>query len=924
MWWRWKCKPLSWLWGMIPLALLGLMAIYSERSAIEKDLEQRSIEALQEKGMDWAQPTFRGRDGVIFGKALSADEKLIAMDTLRGVEGVRIVKDDSSFSRPVSPYLWSAEKKGRRLILSGYVPSLEMRDEIVREAKTRFPRLFVSSSMQIAPGEPERVDWKQALLFALEQIRNIKRGSVHIEDRRFTVKGDALNSKTYARLDNNIQDDLPAGVRLQENLVIPPVQDPFVWKAEKEEGRITLTGFVPNNKTKLRIRKMVQRKFPKLDVDDQTRLGSGEPSGWENMLRVALNELASLKRGEAKISNKKVYFKGLAPTKQIAEQVKERLSTILPGGFSAVEDLDWVKDNSRQRDRFTDEDSRANLDRRDSDRRSNDNDFGFDNRGNDTRSAMDDGLVVDKDPEVKTISPYSWSATLRGKTLIIGGYVLSEEMRDDVMRQARRYFPRFEIVDSMKIGAGGLGREKHMMVTHYAFQRLATLAYGTFSLRDDKVRLSGEARRNAFKPEDLDHSLLPPGVTLANARIRPAKVKNYGWEVRRKGNQIILSGYVPDKEMHQSVLEKAKSLYPSLDVVDKMKEASGQPDGLNWKEAIFFSLKQVDGLKNGRVGLMNRGYHLVGTAWSHEDQKKLELAKAYIPTGFNLEYQRIQLPTIKPYIWRIDFQAGRVTLSGNVPNEDTKQRLIVATEERFPGAAVIDQLEIAAGKPRGWKDNINAGIDAVSRLKRGSVTLIGRDMTVRGVASNDYVKKEVAQELRRSLSRSIRLVNKVRVEKVAVEDENTPDYDLYEKRKQDYMRVTEEELDSDKAVKASTCERYLNTLVSRTSIRFAPASAKLGKDSYKLLDRLAFVANRCEQAVIEIAGHTDSDGTKKFNHFLSFKRARSVADFLASRGISKDRLVAVGYGETRPIAPNNSRANKAKNRRIEFVVKERF
>ncbi len=919
MWWRWKCKPLSWLWGLIPLALLGFMAIYSERSSIESDLKVRGMQALRNAGMDWAEPSFTGRDGVIFGKALTPDEKIIALDALRDVYGVRIAKDDSSFLRAVSPYIWSAETEKRKLILKGYVTSSADRKDVMAQARDLFPRLTVVNNMQIAPGNPKRVDWKASILYSLQRMKDIKKGSVHLEDRSFTIKGDAIDSKSFVSLNESLDTTLPEGLRLQENLVNPPLKNPYVWRARKDEDKISLTGYVSSQAMRNKIADMIQRKFPNHTIDDNTSLASGEPKEWQKVLRLSLTQLSILDYGEAKIANKRIKLSGRAPSESLAKRVTNDMNTIFPKGYRTVNEVIWRKtsgdasfgsDNNRSRDTDRGRDQSRNqsgrnpFDTSERDRASNDYD------------APSAGA--------KVISPYLWSLTKKNDGIILGGYVSSEKMRDQMLQQAKHTFPDYQIIDNMVIGAGGLGEIKHMMVADYAFQRLATLAYGTLTLRNNKVRLSGEARENSFKPEDLSHSLLPRGVVLANARIRPAKISNYNWEVARNGNDIILSGYVRDKAMKNTILQKAKRSFPSLNVQDKMKAASGVPDGLDWLDAMTFCLKQLDGLKQGVVGLRNRGFHLVGTAWSFEDQKKLNLAKAYIPAGFNLDYLRIELPKITPYITRLDYQAQRVTLSGYAPNQKTKDNLIIYIEERFPGATVLDQVEIAGGANLGWADNIKAGIYAVSRLTRGSATLIDTDMAVRGVASNDFVKKEIGRELVRALGRDIGLENRVRVERDERSEGQQADFTNYNSRNKSYGEVTEAELNSSERVKASTCERYLNTLVNRTSINFSAASAKLQDNSYDVLKKLAFVANRCEEASIEIAGHTDSDGSKKFNHFLSLKRARSVAEFLVDRGVDKDRLVAVGYGETRPVVANNSAKNKAINRRIEFVVKDRF
>ena len=106
-------------------------------------------------------------------------------------------------------------------------------------------------------------------------------------------------------------------------------------------------------------------------------------------------------------------------------------------------------------------------------------------------------------------------------------------------------------------------------------------------------------------------------------------------------------------------------------------------------------------------------------------------------------------------------------------------------------------------------------------------------------------------------------------------------------------------------------------------LHFKRGKSGLDASGKAILDRLVSVVNECPQASLRIAGHTDAAGRAGQNLALSRRRARSVTSYLANKGIDAGRLEAVGYGETRPVAPNDSRANRAKNRRIEVVTTER-
>ncbi|MDO9524585.1 MAG: OmpA family protein, partial [Gemmobacter sp.] len=116
------------------------------------------------------------------------------------------------------------------------------------------------------------------------------------------------------------------------------------------------------------------------------------------------------------------------------------------------------------------------------------------------------------------------------------------------------------------------------------------------------------------------------------------------------------------------------------------------------------------------------------------------------------------------------------------------------------------------------------------------------------------------------------------------------------------------------------CKGRFEILSRSGNIFFASGSARLDQKSAPLLDSLADIISRCPGMRIEVGGHTDSDGSATQNQRLSQQRAQSVADYLRGKAIDAARLPVVGYGEDRPVVANDTAANKARNRRIEFRV----
>lgn len=110
-------------------------------------------------------------------------------------------------------------------------------------------------------------------------------------------------------------------------------------------------------------------------------------------------------------------------------------------------------------------------------------------------------------------------------------------------------------------------------------------------------------------------------------------------------------------------------------------------------------------------------------------------------------------------------------------------------------------------------------------------------------------------------------------------------------------------------------------IVVMKGIHFEYNSAKLTKDSFPVLDQHAAKMQETPDMQVEVAGHTDYNNTYAYNQRLSEARAKAVMDYLVSKGISPDRIYAMGFGETQPIADNTTEEGQALNRRVEFRVR---
>jgi OOP family OmpA-OmpF porin len=106
-------------------------------------------------------------------------------------------------------------------------------------------------------------------------------------------------------------------------------------------------------------------------------------------------------------------------------------------------------------------------------------------------------------------------------------------------------------------------------------------------------------------------------------------------------------------------------------------------------------------------------------------------------------------------------------------------------------------------------------------------------------------------------------------------------------------------------------------------VQFEYNSANILEVSHSLLNEVADVIKKTPRIKkIQVEGHASSDGADDYNMKLSDKRAKAVRAYLITQGVNKDKLVAKGFGETKPIADNETEAGRETNRRVEFNIIE--
>lgn len=137
-----------------------------------------------------------------------------------------------------------------------------------------------------------------------------------------------------------------------------------------------------------------------------------------------------------------------------------------------------------------------------------------------------------------------------------------------------------------------------------------------------------------------------------------------------------------------------------------------------------------------------------------------------------------------------------------------------------------------------------------------------------------------------------------------------------------YMDTQEAKLRKQLRGSGVSIEREGNNinLIMPGNITFSSGSANIDRSFLSVLDSVVLVLKEFDKTLIVVAGHTDSTGSDALNQRLSEDRAQSVSTYLNTAGVITDRIEVIGFGETQPVASNDTPAGKELNRRVEITL----
>lgn len=847
----------------------------------------------------------------------------------------------------VKPFTFAAEKSAAGITLTGHVPNAAARNALLAAAAA--PGAPVTDRLRIADGAP--ANFAAAGSYGLGELAKLSEGQLSISDLTLSLSGRASDSPKFGEVQARLA-ALPTGVTLGRNDVLPPLARPFLFEAEKTPAGTVLSGHVPSDAARAEL-VAVAGAAGSL-VADRLQIADGAPPAYLQQGRFGLGELAKLSEGRLSISDTTLSLTGRAGDFAKFDEVRTRLAA-LPAGtqlgrglgegdilrplvrpftFSAEKSADGVtlsgyvpSEATRATllaaaramggpviDRLGVADGApgtfgaassfglGELARLSAGTLSlSDSALSLSGRAADSAryaesrsrlAALPAGVTLARGEVLPPIaSPFLLNAEKSAAGIVLTGHVPNEQLRAEIVAAAnaagRPVSDRLQIADGAPASFAGASR--------FGLGELARLGEGRLALSDSMLNLTGRAADFDSLAELRGRlAALPAGVTLGRGLgtgdIAPPIVRPFSFVAEKAGAGITLSGHVPSEAVRTALLEAARPLSGTL--TDRLRVADGAPPG-DWLGAGRMLLAALSKLERGRVGLDDARASIAGLGANGVSQTMVTNDLRTLPQGYQLASAQVEQGAIRPYLLNAVRGEGTLSLSGFLPSEAARKELLDHARRFFEGDTIQDSIVIGPGAPAGLLAAAKAALQELSRLMQGgAVSISDNQIALRGMALFERAREQTQTQFRNALPGGFNGSFEVTVAPAP------PPIGMPQE-----------------------CQLLYQDALSRATIRFRTGSAELAEESSGLLDRLVIVSLRCQSVRLEIAGHTDADGADEANRELSERRAQAVAEYFVQSGIAADRLDAVGYGEARPVAPNDTPANKAKNRRIEISVK---
>lgn len=238
--------------------------------------------------------------------------------------------------------------------------------------------------------------------------------------------------------------------------------------------------------------------------------------------------------------------------------------------------------------------------------------------------------------------------------------------------------------------------------------------------------------------------------------------------------------------------------------------------------------------------------------------------------------------------FEMSFRRESLRLNGYTASTNHERQLLQTADRLFSGARTSSTFKPLGPAPDYWTAASIGLLKALSATRSSHALLIDKVLQIRGVGTDHW--HDEFQSLRAALPETIEFD----VEMI-IPDGSVHPQDL--------------------------CSRAF-AMHEHGAVGFEESKTVLRSSAKPVLDRVISLADACRHSTISVTGHTDSSGNEAWNIQLSLARANAVADYVAERGIARERLITIGAGSSQPVADNTTRYGRGLNRRIDIRLRQ--
>lgn len=752
-----------WKWlvpGVLTVIAGTALAVTQTDALVGNDLSARTTAALDQKTFPWAHVSLDGRDAVLTGTATSQAAIDTAVAKLASVSGVRAVESEVALAEPMTPFGFSAAVSAGQVTLSGGYPDEAIHTALVASAGKP------TDSMRLASGAP--AEYAAGAAFAMTALAAFDEGTVSLSETSVSIEGRAKSPTAFDAL-QKLPQTAPAGIRIAALKVLPPLASPYVWTADFDGTKLSISGNAPNSDLAEKLRAEAP---PNVSVSTSLSLASGEPSGFEAKTLALLQSLLQLEQGRVSISDGEITLTGAPASSAVADTVVADVTKL--GGTATLEPprvADYTLDIQKAAGKLAfsgfvpdagTKDKLGKIEGADTQkvalgrgappRFASALDFGLTilghlvdgqvtikgeqlSIGGHAGSVADfkslSGLLNEGAPQGLSIAvaeihppaadPFTFSAMKADTGMVtISGFVPDEATRKALDAKVQN------LASDSADPADGAPKNFAFSASK-GLEILALLDSGSLTFDgsnwviDGKVDTpqKGFAADAAYSIAGLRTAGWTYTVRLPEAQAATPLpiIAPYVWRAQKSADGgMTFSGFVPGEAFKSYLRVRATNAN------DSSALGAGAPADFGVNAVAGFDA--LTALDDGVLGLAGEKWSLSGSVSDAKTRDAIQaaLSARINPANWQVAIQaKDSASVVSPYLWSASKAAdGTVELSGYLPSESLKSFAAVRA-----GTVSNDTTAIASGEPAGFSEDLLAGLDALSHLTQGKAAFDG-------------------------------------------------------------------------------------------------------------------------------------------------------------------------------------------------------